>query len=156
MQKPANYYFIFAAVMTFIGAVLHLSMIFGGPAWYRFFGAPEGLVALAAAGSIYPVFVCVFIASVLFTWSAYAFSGTEIIGKLPFLRTILTAVSILLIVRGVLFIPLMLISPEIFRRITNSQSVDAFLIITSMICLVAGLLLAAGLNKAWQRLTLRK
>jgi len=152
MQKSASKYFFFAGVATFIGGLIHLSMIIGGPSWYRLFGAPESITQMAGTGSLYPAVVCIFIACVLFTWSFYALSGAGLILKLPFLRTILMFIAVALIIRGVSFIPLMLINPEIFQRITNCQSVNAFLIITSAICLVVGLAYAVGIKKSWPRL----
>jgi hypothetical protein len=152
MYKSASTYFAFAGVTTFIGGLIHLSMIIGGSSWYRFFGAPESIAQMAGAGSLYPAFVCVFIACVLFTWSLYAFSGARVIAKLPFLRIILISISVALIIRGISFIPFMLISPEIFQRITNCQSVNAFLIITSAICLIVGLAYAVGIKKSWSSL----
>ena len=153
MQKSARVYFVFSGAITFIGGLIHIAMIFGGPAWYRFFGAPESIVQMADTTSLYPVFVCVFIAAVLFIWSAYAFSGAGLIPRLPFLRIILTTISIALIIRGISFIPLMLISPEIFEGITSCQSVNAFLIITSAICLVTGLAYGIGIKKTWYQLS---
>ena len=152
MQKPGSKYFVFAGAATFIGGLIHLSIIIGGAAWYRFFGAPESIAEMADAGSLYPVFVCIFIACVLFTWSFYAFSGAGLIVTLPFLRTVLIAISVALIMRGILFIPLMLINPEIFQRITNCQSVNTFLIITSAICLIVGLAYAVGIKTLWRDL----
>lgn len=152
MHKSANIYFTFAGATTFMGGLIHLSMIIGGPSWYRFFGAPESIVQMAGAGSLYPAFVCIFIACVLFTWSLYAFSGAGFIARLPLLRVMLIAISVALIIRGISFIPLMLISPEIFQSITNCQNVNAFLIITSAICLMVGLAYAVGIKKSWSDL----
>lgn len=149
MQRSSDVFFVFAGATTLIGGLLHLSIILGGPSWYRFFGAPESIVQMAGSGSLYPAFVCVFIACVLFTWSFYAFSGAGLIARLPFLRTILIVISVALIIRGISFIPLMLISPEIFQRITNCQSVNAFLITTSAICLIVGLAYAIGIKLSW-------
>ncbi len=152
MQKSANKYFIFAGVTTFIGGLIHLSMIIGGPSWYSFFGAPDAIAQMAGTDSLYPAFVCIFIACVLFTWSFYALSGAGLLVTLPFLRTILILIAVALIIRGVSFIPLMLINPEIFQGITNCQSVNAFLIITSAICLIVGLAYAVGIKKSWLHL----
>lgn len=155
MPKAARHYFLFAAALTFIGGLLHLAIIFGGPDWYRFFGAPEALAQMAATGALYPALVCVLIAGVLFTWTAYALSGAGLIKRLPFLRTILIAIALILIIRGIAFLPLMLLNPHLFHTITNTQSVDAFLLITSALCLVMGLAYAIAVKKSWLYLSTR-
>jgi putative oxidoreductase len=51
---------LFAAGTTMLlGALLHIAIIFGGPDWYAFVGAPAGLVKMASAGSLRPAISCV-------------------------------------------------------------------------------------------------
>lgn len=41
MSPSVNLSLVFAAALSAIAASLHLAIIVGGPAWYRFFGAGE-------------------------------------------------------------------------------------------------------------------
>src|SRR5262249_52382561 len=101
MSAPANPFLAAAAVLNALAALLHLGcIVFGGP-WYRFFGAGERMVRLAAAGSWTPVLVTLGIASVLSLWSLYALSGAGIIMRLPFLRAALWAIAAVYLIRAI-------------------------------------------------------
>src|SRR5688500_8521572 len=64
---------IFAAgVLSAVAAALHIGVILGGPAWYRFFGAGEGMARMAERGSAKPALITLGIAIVLAIWAAYA------------------------------------------------------------------------------------
>jgi len=60
------------AVLSAVAALLHLGIIAGGPAWYRFFGAGERFARAAGQGRWYPTIVTACIAAMLGAWSAYA------------------------------------------------------------------------------------
>ncbi len=62
-------------LLTGVAALLHVAIILGGPDWYRFFGAGEGMARLAARGSIYPTILTAGIAAILGVWMLYALSG---------------------------------------------------------------------------------
>ena len=68
---------LWAAGGTIVGALVHLAMPIGGPAWYAFFRAPDMLVRMAAAGHPHPVVMCVLIAAMLSTCTLYALSGAR-------------------------------------------------------------------------------
>jgi hypothetical protein len=153
MERTSNRYLICSGLAAIVGALIHLAAVAGGPSWYSFIGAPDSIARLAAIGHPYPTIVCVAIASVLFIWAAYAFSGAGLIRRLPFARTALVMISIMLVVRGISFIPLMAWRPGMFVGICNCNGVDAFLIITSVICLGVGIGYAIGTCKAWRQLS---
>ncbi len=117
--------------MSLIAAFLHIAIIVGGPAWYRFFGAGERLARLAEEGSAIPGTITALIALVLLLWSLYAFAGAGLVRRLPWLRTILTLITALYLLRALAPLPVALIQP---------QDVDIFLIASSLICLLIGLL----------------
>jgi hypothetical protein len=73
------------AGLSAIAALLHICIIFSGPAWYRFFGAGERMAAGAAAGHLYPALVTLLIACMLGVWAAYALSGAGVLQPLPLL-----------------------------------------------------------------------
>jgi hypothetical protein len=81
-----------AGIMDVGAALLHLACIFGGPSWYRFFGAGEHIVRLAERGSARPALITVVIAAVLCGLAAYAFSGAGLLPRLPLLRPALIAI----------------------------------------------------------------
>ena len=93
---------IAGGTLSAIAALLHVAIIFGGPDWYRFFGAGEGMARAAERGSAQPAIITLGIAAVLAVWSAYGFSGAGVIRRLPLLRTALVAISAVYLARGLL------------------------------------------------------
>lgn len=146
MSKFAKRYLVFTGVAALAGAVLHIAILFGGPEWYAFFGAPRGLVEMARAGNLRAPLSCVVIAAFLLVLSAYAFSGAGIIRRMPLLRPVSGLIAGVLILRGALFVPLILWSPGILSRICDCRRVDVFIIVTSALCLAMGFGYALG---AW-------
>lgn len=137
---PTNFYLIAGGTLSAIAALAHLGCIVFGASWYRFFGAGEKMVQMVEAGSSRPTRVTLLVAAVLLVWSAYALSGAGVIPRLPFLRTILCAITAVYLLRGLLFFLLMPYFPG------NSL---AFWLWSAAICLGIGLLYLAGLIQAW-------
>jgi putative oxidoreductase len=135
---------LLAGTAAAAGAVLHLAIAIGGPGWYAFFGAPQGLVDMARAGNLRAPFSCVVIAAFLSLLAAYAFSGAGVIRRLPFLRPVLAAIAALLIVRGASFVPLILWRPGALAGVCDCRRVDAFIVVTSLLCLAMGVGYALG------------
>ena len=144
MPQLAKNYLVFVGVAAVAGALLHIAILFGGPDWYAFFGAPQGLVEMARSGNIRAPISCLVIAAFLSLLAAYAFSGAGVIRRLPLLRLALSSIAGVLILRGILFIPLILWRPGILTGICECRSVDAFIIITSALCLAMGVGYALG------------
>src|SRR5918997_1083727 len=96
------------AVLTGAASLLHLGIIFGGPDWYRFFGAGERMARLSARGSAYPTVITVVIASILGLWALYGLSGAGVIRRLPLLRPALVLIAGVYFARGALGIPAVL------------------------------------------------
>lgn len=141
MQNPI---LVAGGALSAAAALLHLAVIAGGPAWYRFFGAGEGMARMAERGSPYPTIVTIGIASVLAVWSAYAFAGAGLIPRLPLMRTALIAISTVYLLRGLVLIPAFLINPG---------GVLPFVLWSSLIVLVYGLCYAVGTWIAWPTLS---
>ena len=135
MPVFAKRYIILTGIIALIGALLHIAIMIGGPDWYAFFGAPEGLVQMARAGNLRAPISCLIIAGILFVFAAYAFSATGLIKRLPLQRTITGLIAIVLIMRGVIFIPMILWSPGSLSRICDCRSIDTFIVLTSLLCL---------------------
>lgn len=145
VSPPRNRILLFASCLVFLGALVHLAIPFGGPGWYAFFGAPPRLVAMAESGSLRPVVTCIAIALVLFAVSAYGFSGAGLIRRLPLLRTGLAVIGAALTLRGLVFVPVAVWRPQLLGSLCGSCSeVNAFLLITSGLCLAMGVAYLLG------------
>ncbi len=123
-----------------IAAVLHLAIIFGGPGWYRFFGAGEGMAQMAARGEIYPTIITLAIASILALWAAYAFSGAGLVPPLPLLKPALVAIAAIFLLRALCFIPAMVLT---------GSAITPFAVWSSAIVLGYGLAYAIGTWLRW-------
>lgn len=140
MNSPDSLYLIVGAALSAIAALLHLAAIAFGASWYRFLGAGERMAQMASAGRLYPTVVTLAIAAVLLVWSLYALSGAGVIGRLPFLRPALCAITGIYLLRAVAFLPLMRLIPGNSLR---------FWLVSSAICLVFGVVHLIGVRLAW-------
>jgi len=134
---------VVGAGLSAIAALLHVCVIFGGPAWYRFFGAGERFARAAGQGMWYPALVTLGIATVLFAWAAYALAGAGVIGTLPFLKAALVAITAVYLVRGIAYGPLVL---------AQGGRITPFVVWSSAICFAYGLVHLLGLVQEWPRL----
>lgn len=137
------------ASLTGAAALLHLGIIFGGPDWYRFFGAGERMARLSARGSAYPAAITAGIASLLGLWALYGLSGAGVIRRLPLLRLALVLIAGVYFARGALGIPLVLFvqgpyADELKGRMT-------FMVVSSLICIALGFCYAFGAAWVWRR-----
>lgn len=121
--------------MSLLAAFLHIAIIIGGPAWYRFFGAGEELARLAEQGSALPGIVTAVIALILMIWSLFAFAGAGLVRHPPFLKPVLIVITSIYLLRGLGVLPLALFLPH---------EIDAFLVVSSMISLLIGMLHFSG------------
>jgi hypothetical protein len=131
-----NRWLIAAGVLDGAAALLHLGCIIGGPAWYRFFGAGDAMVAMAERGMLRPTLITLAIAAALAIWSAYAFSGAGLLPRLPLLRPALVAIAAIFLARAAAL-------PLLFREMPDRSS--AFLWTSSAIVLAIGIAHAIGL-----------
>ena len=142
--NPGSTWLLIGGGLSVVAALLHIACIFGGPDWYRFFGAGEGMARAAARGDWTPTLITLAISAVLLIWAAYAFSGASALPRLPLLRTGLVAITAIYLIRALAFVPLHLWRP---------QHSDAFAIWSSAIVLLYGTVYAIGTVKAWRYLT---
>jgi hypothetical protein len=145
---PRNPWLVAGGCLSLCAAALHVAVIFGGPDWYRFFGAGEGFAVAAERGRWTPHLFALGIAAVLAIWAAYAFAGAALIRRLPLMRTALVAISAIYLLRGA-----MLFMPASFNRPDLSP---AFMFWSSLIVLVYGIVHAVGTWRAWPFLSRRK
>ena len=142
-SNPGTGWLIVGGWLSVLAALLHIACIFGGPEWYRFFGAGEGMARAAARGDVRPTLITLAIATILLVWGAYAFSGAGLFPRLPLLRTGLVVITAIYLLRGLVFVPLHMWRP---------QHSDSFAIWSSLIVLAYGAAYAAGTFKAWRHL----
>ena len=145
MPHQVNLPLIIAGLLSASAAVLHVLIIFGGPDWYRFFGAGERFAVAAAEGRYFPALVTTGIAAVLSMWSAYALSGAGVIPQLPLLRMVLVGVTAIYLLRGIAFVPMV---------IAKGGQVSPFALWSSAICLGIGMIHLVGLMQRWPALRL--
>lgn len=138
-----NLFLIAGAVLSAIAALLHVCIIFGGPAWYRFFGAGERMAASAEAGHLYPVAVTLLIASMLSVWAAYALAGAGVLQPLPSQALVLPAITAVYLLRGLVAVAMWL-----FDR----RRLNAFWVWSSLVCFVYGVVHLVGLVQVWDTL----
>ena len=141
--NPGSTWLIVGGWLSVAAALLHIACIVGGPHWYRFFGAGEGMARAAARGDWTPTLITLGIAAVLMVWAAYAFSGAGSLPRLPLLRTGLIVITGAYLLRGLVFVPLHLWRP---------QHSDSFAIWSSLIVMVYGAVYAVGTFKTWRHL----
>ena len=134
---------IVAGWLSAAASVLHLACIFGGPDWYRIFGAGEQMAQASARGEVYPALVTLGIATVLAVWAAYAFAGAGLIRRLPLMRTALVAIAAIYLLRGLALVPVA-VQPELQTP---------FNIWSSLIVLGYGLVHLVGTIRAWPALS---
>jgi hypothetical protein len=132
--------------LSVIASLLHVACIFGGPDWYRFFGAGEAMAQADARGDWMPATVTAGIALLLAIWAAYAFAGAGLIRRLPLMRTALVAISAIYLARGLFIVPV-LIEPSMR---------SPFNIWSSLIVLAYGIAYAVGTWTAWPQLKAKK
>lgn len=143
-MKKINKLLLFGGILSGVAALLHIAIVIGGPQWYRFFGAGEELASMAENGSWYPAILTIGIATVLFVWALYAFSGAGLIRRFPLLKMGLVVISSVYLIRGFALIPAYLMKPEV---------VDVFLVWSSLICLIYGVSYALGTKQVWTKLS---
>jgi len=131
-------------VLSLCGAAIHLACIPGGPSWYRFFGAGERMATLAGQGAAEPAIIASLIAAIVGIWAAYALSGAGLLPRLPFLRPVLVLISAFYLLRAAA-LPAMLI------YLVPGRSPE-FLVWSSAIVLLYGIVHAVGTWKAWPEL----
>ena len=130
------------AWLTAVVALLHLAIVVGGPAWYRFFGAGERMARLAARGAVYPAALTVGIAGVLAVWALYGLSGAGVIRRLPLLRPALVLIAVVYAARGLLGVPAALLGEGPYAAELRGRM--PFMLVTSGVCLALALSYAAG------------
>ncbi len=143
-----------AEFLSLIASLMHIAIIFGGPDWYRFFGAGEEMAQMAEQNMLYPALITFFIAGVLFIFALFAFSAAGLIFRMPLLKTALVVISAIYLVRGIFgFVAVQLIDHPYLNELKMNPE---FMLISSAVSLAFGLTYAIGTAKIWPSLTRHK
>lgn len=133
---------LLGALLSAVAAALHLAIIVGGPAWYRFFGAGERMAQWAEQGHWLPALLTLGIAVVLLVWAGYAAGASGYVAALralPAMGWVLWGVTAVYLLRGLAVLPLWWLRPA---------EVNAFAWWSSLVCFGFGVVHLLGL---WQR-----
>jgi putative oxidoreductase len=125
-----------------VAALLHVAIVVGGPAWYRFFGAGEGMARLASGGSLYPAVLTASIATGLAVAACYGLSGAGVLRPLPWLRPVLGLIAAVFVARGLLGVPVVLLGSGSYLAELRGRWL--FMVVTSLVCLALGLAYSVG------------
>jgi len=142
MQSHVNALLVIGAALSAMAALLHFACIVIGAPAFRVLGAGEKLARMAEAGHWYPGIVALVVGAGLCLSAAYALSGAGVLPRFPLLRTVLSLFTAVVLVRAVAFPLLRPMFPE------NSTT---FWIVSSLACLLLGLVHAVGLAQVWNR-----
>ena len=88
------------------GAAFHIVLLFAGPAWIDFAGAPESVVQSARDGTGQAPVSILVIAAILASWGWAALAVNGRVRSFPLARTLVFIVAAIFIVRGLLVVPL--------------------------------------------------
>lgn len=134
---------LLAAFLNLLVAFGHLLVIVMGAEAYRLAGAGDELANMAAAGSWYPAVLTSCIMSVFLIWALYAFSGAGVVKPLPGLQLVLLFITAVYCLRGLIGMLLLLMA------VPDLPWSPVFLLMSSTICLLIGLVHLVGLRRGW-------
>jgi putative oxidoreductase len=127
-STKSNKYLFFSGLFSLAFAIFQISGIFFPPDLIAYFGGP---VELQAENPLLYALLCLFIGIIVATAGFYALSGAGKFRHLPFLRTVLIAVTAIYLLRGlniILEIIFMYKHPELNRLHFAVFSLIAFCI----------------------------
>jgi hypothetical protein len=96
-----NIYLFIGGLFLFCFAVFQLSAIWWGKEMMIYFGGP---VKMQEENPFTYALLCIFVAAIIAAAGLYSFSGAGKFRKLPFLRTVLTAITVIFFLRGLMII----------------------------------------------------
>ncbi len=132
--------------LSFAIALLHVVIIFGGAPAYRYFDTGEQVAKLAESGSLLPAMLTLGVAAVFAVFGIYAFSGAELIRRLPFLAVVLILIGAVYALRGLFLVH------EIMMLMTSKAGIVLRKIVFSLVSLAIGVVYLMGTMVSWRRL----
>jgi putative oxidoreductase len=141
---------LISGVATAAASLLHVAIIFGGPDWYRFFGAGERMARLAGRGALSPTLITLTIAGILALWALYGLSGARVIRRLPLLPAALSLIGTVFLARGIFGIPVVVLVDHPYLNELRGRM--TFMFVSSAICIALGLCFLIGARMSGYRL----
>src|SRR5688500_2526869 len=136
-MKGSPRWLLFAALLCFGIALLHLAIIFAGPDAYAYFGAPE-LGASEAAGNRTPDLLTAVLVVLFTLFGCYALAGAGRIRRLPLLTFALIAIGAIFTLRG---LALVVQTPPL---VAGSATFPTRYAVFSLVALVTGVCFLMG------------
>jgi hypothetical protein len=146
-MSSINNFLLIGAALSALAALAHVAIVIGGPPWYRFFGAGEKFAQGAEQGKLFPTLITLGIALILLCWSLFAISGSGALPAFPFLKLALCFITSIYALRGLAGFVLLLTPAFAKQRLSSN-----FLVISSLICLLYGIVHLVGLVQVWNRI----
>ena len=135
-MKSTNTGWVYLAMLIAIaGVIIHIGAVFGGPAWFVFFGAPPNIVASARAGTWLAPVSSLIIAGLMALCVLYAASAVGLLRRVPLLQPGLAGMAIICLVRALL-LP--------FLAIDHPELRNTFEVVSALIWATAGVGFAVG------------
>ena len=146
MNPSGRFWLLLGASISFAIALLHVVIVFIGPAAYSFFGGAR-LAQLAASGSSSPAVMTLSLALVHFVFGVYGLSGAGLIRRLHFLSIGLLIIGGLYAFRGLSFIN------QTLQIVTDPGSLPLRVLFYSLVSLTTGCAYIMGTVKSagWLR-----
>lgn len=138
-----NKYLLSGGTFSILVALLHIAIIFGGPDWYRFWGAGEQIATMEENGSLLPDILTFLLVILFLICGLYTYSGAGLIRRLTLLKTGLVTISSIYTIRGLLLVI------DIF----GPEKLTIFMLWTSIISFIAGLTHFIGAKQVWSSLS---
>ncbi|MBD3168592.1 MAG: hypothetical protein GF307_03845 [candidate division Zixibacteria bacterium] len=133
MNKIRESFLIVGGIANVAIALLHLVIIFLGAPAYRLFGAGETMARMAEEGSVIPGIVTFVLTLFFILFALYAFSGANVIPRLPYLKKGLIIIGAVYCLRGLMLLPALIM-----------ENAGAFETITSLAAFIIGLCYLIG------------
>jgi len=133
-----------AGLLSLLVALYQVVLGFS-PALSTYLGAPPELLANPAA----LLATSLFVALIFAIWGLYGLSGAGLLRRLPLLRLVLLAIGAIYTLRGLLLVPLLLISLGV---LASPEPILPQALLASLVSLSIGCLYLAGTFAAWHDL----
>jgi hypothetical protein len=139
IPQSKNILLLIGGYFSLLFAVFQISGIFWPPKGIKYFGGP---VELSQTRPVMYAILCLVVGAAVAVFGVYALSGAGTIRHLPLLRTIITAVTVIYLLRGLLLIPQI---PVVLKH-PGAMRFAVF----SLIALCVGLVHLGGLVKLFK------
>ncbi len=143
MKPEGRIWLLLGASVSFLVAILHVIIVFIGPAAYSFFGG-ERLARLAAGGFAAPAVMTLLLAALHAFFGIYALSGAGVIRRLPLLVAALFAIGGMYAFRGLSAVE------QTIQILQDPASLPFRVLFYSLVSLITGFAYIVGAVKRLQ------